>query len=146
MDKKERKKLEARRKERISNRLVMNFAILLLAAFALLYLYKFLISGYNLITIKVLLVIWIASAAGAVAFFVLGLVKWPKIKNYSAIFLGVFLVSFVFWFATSGVSPFPTNVKYLTVGTYAAMAVYFIVLAIISSIQTRRIPKEYKKQ
>ncbi len=141
MDKAERKRWEQARREKLSNRLVLNFGVLLIAAFVLLYVYKFLQSGYVLVTINVLFVLGIIAAVGAIAFFVLGLTKFPKLKNYSAIFLGVFLVCFVYWFATSGVSPFPTNVKWITVGVYAAMAIYFIILAIVINVQLRRLHK-----
>lgn len=202
MEKNERKKLEAERRERISNRLVLNFGVLLVAAFVLLYVFKFFESGWSLITSRAMLVVWIVSAIGAVVFYVVGRVKLPKIKNYSAIFLGAFVVSFAYWFATSGWTGLITlrlqqptrivlltaailgfvemvvlffvgrgkhaglrkysaaglgvflfciffwmvtcgyipgaNVRYLTVGVYASMAVYFIILAVVSSIQMRR--------
>ena len=62
-------------KEKISNRLVLNFGILLAGALVLLYVYNFYASGWNTQLINVLSILGIIFGVAAIAMFVLGLKK-----------------------------------------------------------------------
>ena len=81
-------------REKLSNRLILNFGILLCGALIMLYVYNFISAGYAIQTAYTVGIIGIISAVAAIVFFVLGKTKFPKIKNYSAIFLGLLQSSF----------------------------------------------------
>ncbi len=136
------------RKEQLSNRLVLNFGILLLAGLVLLYLNTALRNGGSArqLAYVIILIAGIVGAALAVFLFVWGMKKNPKVKNYSAIGLGVFVGSALLYISKLNLIPSYTNVLAVKV-TYIAMAVYFIVMAIIIGIQVRKplIKDESKK-
>lgn len=128
------------RKEQLSNRLVLNFGVLLIAAVALLYVNTALRNGggSRLLAYKFILVIGVISAILAVGLFVWGTIKKNSAKNYSAIGLGVW-VGCVMLYASKLITWFPkyTPVKAVT-AVYLAMAVYFIVFAIITAVLLRK--------
>ena len=133
------KEMTRERKEQLSNRLVLNFGILLGAALIMLYVNNALRSGgtYRSVTYTVLLILGIIGAVGAVAFFLLGKLKLPKLKNYSAIFLGDFIICAMLYIVKFSWIPGYTNVVSV-ITVYIAMAVYFIILAIITAVQLRK--------
>ena len=116
------------RKEQLSNRLVLNFGILLGAALVMLYVNNALRSGgtYRSVTYIVLLVLGIIGAVGAVVFFIIGKWKKSKLKNYSAIFLGTFILCAMLYIVKFNWIPGYTNVISV-IAVYVAMALYFIV-------------------
>lgn len=129
------------RKEQLSNRLVLNFGVLLIAAVALLYVNTALRNGGSarLIAYKVVMVVGIVAAALAVFLFVWGTIKKKAaIRNYSAIGLGVW-VGCIMIYASKLVTWFPTYkpVKAVT-AVYLAMAIYFVVFAIVTAIMLRK--------
>ena len=138
------------KKEQLSNRLVLNFGILLAAGLVLLYVNTALRNGGSARSLAYLIVLitGIVSAVGTVFLFVWGKLKKPAVKNYSAVFLGMLIgcvaiyVSKFPWFIGWGYN----NVK-AVICVYLAMAFYFIVLAIITGIQMRKplIKDETKK-
>ena len=134
-------------KEKLSNRLVTNFGILLAAGLVLLYVNSALRSGASARNIAywVILVVGILAAALTVFLFTYGKKK-PAIKNYSAVGLGVFIGCMALYLSKFGIIPGYTNVR-VVIGLYIAMAVYFIVLAVITGIQLRKptIKKESEK-
>ena len=127
------------RHEQLSNRLVLNFAFLLLGGLALLYVNTALRSGGAArdLAYLVLLIAMIVSAVAAVLLFVLGTVKKSALKNYSAVPFGVLVGSFMVYASKLGFLSAYDSVKAVIV-TYIAMAVYFIVLAIVIGVQLRK--------
>ena len=133
------KEITKERKEQLSNRLVLNFGILLGVALIMLYVNSALRSGgiYRTVTYTVLLVLGIIGVIGAVGFFVLGKLKNPKLTNYSAIFLGDIIICAMLYIVKFNLIPgYDTVISVIAV--YLAMALYFIVLAIITAIQMRK--------
>lgn len=127
------------RKEQLSNRLVLNFGILLGAALILLYVNNALRSGgtYAGVTYTILLILGIIGAIGAIGFFLLGKFKYPKLKNYSAIFLGDFVICAMLYAAKLSSIPGYGNIE-AVIAVYVAMASYFIIMAIITGIQVNK--------
>ncbi len=127
------------KREQLSNRLVLNFGILLAAGLILLYLNTALRSGINASSaaFTVILIVGIISVVLGIFFFVYGKTKKPAVTNYSAICLGTFIGSALLYLAKLNWIPGYTKVRAVIV-VYIAMAVYFIVLSIITSIQLRK--------
>ncbi len=124
-------------KERISNRLVMNFGILLLAALVLLYVRSALSSSFSGITYTIILIVGIACLLASIVMFVLGKKNSSKIKNYSAIPFGVFVGSMVLYAAKLNIIPlYRWNTAVATL--YLLMLIYFTVMAVITAIQLRK--------
>ena len=131
-------------REKLSNRLILNFGILLCGALIMLYVYNFISAGYAIQTAYTVGIIGIISAVVAIVFFVLGKTKFPKIKNYSAIFFGMFIAALVtyaprFGFVTKLVPAF--TMKVAVVSVFILMAVYFIVLSIVTAVILKTHPE-----
>lgn len=131
-------------REKLSNRVILNFGILLCGALIMLYIYNFISAGYQTQTAYTVGVIGILSAIAAIVFFVLGKVKYPKIKNYSAIFLGMFIASLItyaprFGFMADLLPSFTMKTAVVTV--FILMLVYFIVLSIVTAIILKTHPE-----
>ncbi len=127
-----------KRKEQLSNRLIMNFAFLLLGALILLYVNTGLRNGgaAKELTYTLLLIAGIVGAVFAIVLFALGTAKKSSsMKNYSAVGLGVLIGSMMIYL--SKIIPGYNNVTAVIV-TYIAMAVYFVALAIIIGIAMRK--------
>ncbi|MBR5236222.1 MAG: hypothetical protein IKW06_02460 [Clostridia bacterium] len=126
-------------KEKLSNRLVLNFGILLAAGLVLLYVNSALRGGFRAagITYTIMLIVAVLCVLLGIFLFVWGKKKKPAVKNYSAVCLGVFIGCAMIYF--SGLNLVPAYTKTVAViSVYIAMAVYFIVLSIITSIQLRK--------
>ena len=67
-------------REKISNRLTLNFGILLCGALIMLYVYNFVVAGYVHETVNFVGIVGILSAVAAIVLFVLGKVKYRKSK------------------------------------------------------------------
>lgn len=126
-------------KEKLSNRLVLNFGILLAAGLILLYVNSALRSGSSARNIAywVILIVGIIAALGAAFLFFWGKLKKPAIKNYSAVCLGLFIGCAMLYISKFGWIPGYTHVR-AVIAVYIAMAAYFIVLAIITGIMLRK--------
>ncbi len=134
----EKKFITKEQKEKVSNRLVLNFGILLAGALIMLYVYNFTVSGYSLEVKNVLGVLGIILAVIAIAMLVLGFTKYPKFKNYSAIPFGAFipcaLISYFHKIPFLS-SAFPTfSATHAIIITLLLMALYFIVLCVYTGI------------
>lgn len=144
----EKKFITKEQKERVSNRLVLNFGVLLAGALVMLYAYNFATSGYSVQVKQVGVILGIISAVLAVAMFVLGLTKLPKMKNYAAIPLGVFLACAV----VSYIPLIPAFAKYhytIEMSIWLVlilMVVYFVVLSIYTAIYTATHPVLVQKK
>ena len=126
-------------KERLSNRLVANFGILLAGALVLLYVNSALQSNSVATTFiyYALPVVAALSLALGLFLFFWGKKKGNAAKNYSAVCLGTLVASIVLYFPKFGIIPgFISKDAVLTV--YILMAVYFVVMAIITAFMMRK--------
>ena len=134
----EKKFITKEQSERVGNRLVLNFGILLAGALLLLYVYNFAAAGYPVQVKNVLGVLGIMFLVLAIAMLVLGFKKFPKLKNFSAIPFGAFipcaLVSYFHKvpFLTKALPGF--TIQNAIVVTLILMAVYFVALAVYTGI------------
>jgi len=125
------------KREQISNRLVLNFGILLLGALIMLYVRSAIFSTFQSIAYIIILILGILGLLGAVALFVLGKSKKPVLKNYSAVGLGIFIVSILIYLSKFNLFGFYG--KNFAVGTvYIAMLVYFIIMAIYTAVMLKK--------
>jgi len=127
------------KKEQLTNRLVLNFGILLAGALILLYLNSALSSNSMITTVTywILLVVAILSILLGIFLLVWGIKKKNDAKNYSAVCLGTFVASFILYLPKLGwIHAFNRGKAVATV--YILMALYFIVLSIITAIQLRK--------
>ena len=140
----EKKFITREQKEKVSNRLVLNFGIVLAGALIMLYVYNFVSAGYWNSVQNVLLVLGIIFAVGAVATFILGKKKCPCLTKYAPILLGSFVVCGIVA-STKFIASFP--IKTAVISTFIVMAVYFIVMAICTAIylKTHTVVIEKKK-
>ncbi len=118
------------RKEQLSNRLVLNFGVLLFGALLMLYVNSSIKSIYSEIAYIVILVLGILGALSAVLLFVLGKKKNLKLKNYSVVGVFVFASSALIYL--SKLNLYSKNFAVITV--YILMLVYFVVLAVCTGI------------
>lgn len=126
------------RKEQLSNRLVLNFGILLVAAVVLLYVNTALRNASSReLTYLIVLIAGIVSAVLAAFLFVWGKLNKPAAKNYSAIPLGVFIGCVILYGSKVVSLPLYNHVN-AVIAVYLAMAVYFIVMAIITAVMLRK--------
>ena len=142
-------------KDKVSNRLVLNFGVLLAGGLILLYVYNFYASGWNTQLLNVLSILGIIFGVAAIAMFVLGLTKCPKTKKYAAIPLGAFIATALiaylpkFNFFMAGFS----NIfhKHYSTGMAVVvclilMAIYFIALSIYTAIYLKKHPVLVEKK
>lgn len=139
----EKKFITKEQKERVSNRLVLNFGILLAGALIMLYVYNFVSAGYTSSVQNVLLTLGIIFAVLAVATFVLGMKKLPSLKKYAPVLLGAFIACGVVA-STKFIATFPIKSAVLTV--FILMVVYFIVIAIYTAIYLKTHPVLIEKK
>jgi len=135
------------RKEQLSNRLVLNFGVLLIAAVVLLYVNSALSSRVSTELIYlIILITGIVSAVATAFLFIWGKINKPSITNYSAIPFGVGIACVLLYASKIDSLVLYTPAR-AVVTVYIAMAVYFIVLAIITAIMLRKplIKDESKK-
>lgn len=140
----EKKFITKEQKEKVSNRLVLNFGILLAGALIMLYVYNFVSAGYTSSVQNVLLTLGIIFAVLAVVTFVLGMKKLPSLKKYAPVALGAFIACGVVA-STKFIPAFPIKTAVLSV--FILMAAYFIVMAIYTAIYlgTHKVIVEKKK-
>lgn len=134
----EKKFITKEQSERVSNRLVLNFGILLAGALILLYVYNFVQAGYPVQVKNVLGILGVVFLIVAIAMLVVGFLKFPKLKNYSAIpFASVIPCALISYFHKV---PFLTNafpgftIQNAIIVTLILMAVYFVALAVYTGI------------
>lgn len=134
----EKKIITKEQSERVGNRLVLNFGILLAGALILLYVYNFAAAGYPVQVKNVLGILGIVFLVFAITMIVLGFKKFPKLKNYSAIPFGAFIpCALISYFHKV---PFLSNalpgftIQNAIITTFILMAVYFVALAVYTGI------------
>lgn len=128
-----------KQKEQLSNRLVLNFGILLAAGLVLLYVNSALRSGIRISnpTYLVIMILGIITLALGIYVLVLGKTKKPRITNYCAIFFGVAIGCAVLYISKFNWIPGIDRMN-AVIPVYILMAVYFIVLSIVTAIQLRK--------
>ncbi len=131
-------------KEKVSNRLVLNFGIVLAGALVMLYVYNFVSAGYASSVQNVLFTLGIIFAISAVAAFVLGKKKFPSLAKCAPVLLGAFVACAVVA-STKFIPAFPIKTSVLAV--FILLALYFIVMAIYTAIYmgTHKVLVEKKK-
>ena len=132
----EKKFITKLQREKVSNRLVLNFALLLAEALFLLYIFNFNMA-YPVQVMNVLTVSGIIFAVICILMLVIGFVKKSsKLKRYSAIPFGAFIPCVLIAYAQK--IPAITNSNYTTktaIGlTLILMIAYFVILAIYTGI------------
>lgn len=125
------------KKEQLSNRLVLNFGMLLVGALIMLYVNSSIKSIYSQIAYIVILVLGILGVASAVVLYVLGRKKNSKMKNYSAVGLGVFVASVLIYLSKLNLMSFYTK-SFAVVAVYLSMLVYFLIIAVYTAIMLRK--------
>ena len=130
-------KLTKERKEQLSNRLVLNFGVLLIGAFLMLNVNGLLRGNYSTLMYTIILVLGILGAVSAVLLFVLGKKKNLKLKNYSAVGIGVFVASFLVYISKLNLFSFYSK-SFAVALVYILMLVYFIILAVYTKIMTSK--------
>ena len=142
-------------KDKVSNRLVLNFGVLLAGALVLLYVYNFYASGWNTQLISTLSILGIIFGVVTIAMFVLGFTKLPKMKNYAYLPLGAFIATaliaylpklnfFMAGFSNIFHKHYSTGMA--VVVCLILMAIYFIVLAIYTAIYLKKHPVLVEKK
>lgn len=131
-------------REKISNRMVLNFGIVLCGALIMLYVYNFVSAGYITETQNTVGIIGILAAITAVVFFILGMKGHPKMKNYSGLFLGAFITALVTYaprisFVTNLIPAFTAKSAIIVV--FLLLLAYFVVFAIVNGIILKTHPE-----
>lgn len=147
-------------KEKVSNRLVLNFGVLLAGALVLLYVYNFYVSNHTVQLMKVLRTLGYIFAGLAVVMFGASFTnKFRKLRNYAAIPFGAFIATLFLAFLPDFVtyrSPFMVQFNNITGHGYsftmatlivcALMVLYFVVLAIYTAIYLKTHPVATQKK
>lgn len=124
-------------KQKVSNRLVINFGMLLFGAFMLLYVRNALMGIYRGVTFTILLVLGVLCLLGSAIMFFMGKKGNEKLKNFSAMPFGVFAICIILYFSSLElVVPFTWQRALALV--YILMAVYFIIISIFTYILLRK--------
>ncbi|MBR4874413.1 MAG: hypothetical protein IKU87_01145 [Clostridia bacterium] len=136
-------------RERISNRLILNFGILLCGALVMLYIYNFVNAGYSRQVACVVGALGILSLIGAAIFFFVGKKNESKIKNYSGIFLGSAIASLITClpkinFIAKFLPGF--TMKNAIVTVFILMLLYFVVLCIVTAVILNTHPEAQEKK
>ena len=139
----EKKFITREQKEKVSNRLVLNFGMVLAGALVMLYVYNFVGGGYQNTIQNLLFVLGIIFGIGAVATFILGKKKFPKLEKYTWILLGAFILSGLVA-STKFIATFP--IKTAIYVSFILLAVYFIVMAIYTAIYLKTHPVLIEKK
>lgn len=132
------KYISKERRETLSNRVVIQFGLLLCGALAMLYVYNFLNAGYTSSTITTCGVLAGVGLVAAIVFFVLGLTKCPKMKNWAGVFLGMFICGGAV-FATKWVTA--VSATKVVAGIFVLMLAYFVVLSIATAVYLKKHPE-----
>lgn len=130
-------------REHVSNRLILNFGILLFGALIMLYVYNFIGAGYVRQTQNVLGAIGIASAVVAIVFVVLGKLKNANFLTVVPVFLGMFIAGSITYLPR-----FVSNLQAKTavIIVFWLMLAYFIVMAVITAIILKVHPEQPKEK
>ena len=130
-------------REKVSNRLILNFGILLCGALIMLYVYNFINAGYVSQAQNVCGVVAIISAVLAIVFAVIGKVKGNKLLSVAPVFLGMFIAGAITYLPRL-VSALEAKTAVIIV--FLAMLVYFIIMAVITAVILKKHPEQPKEK
>lgn len=130
-------------REKVSNRLLLNFGILLFGALIMLYVYNFISAGYVNQTQNTVGVIAIISAILAIVFAVFGKVKSEKYLKFAPVFLGMFIAGAITFLPR--LIP-ALSAKNAVIIVFLLMLVYFIVMAVITAVILKKHPEQPKEK
>ena len=155
----EKKFITQEQKEKMSNRVVLNFGVLLAGALVLLYVYNFYVNGYMLPFYKTLRTLGYIFAVLAAAMFGVSFVeKFRKMRNYAAIPFGAFIATIFLVFLPNNYSynGFMVQFNNITGKPYyfgtavlvviALMVLYFIALSVYTAIYLANHPVASQKK
>lgn len=132
-----KKEITREEREKISNRLVLNFGILLCGALVMLYIYNFVNANYIKQTATAVGIIGIIALIATVVFFILSKKKDGKFKTVSAISLGAFVCALITYIPSLG---FVKNLlpaftmKTAIISVFILMLVYFVVMCVVTMV------------
>ncbi len=130
-------------REKVSNRLILNFGIILAGALVMLYVYNFISAGYVRQAQNVVGVAAIISAVLAIVFAVIGKVKGNKMASVAPVFLGMFIAGAI-TFLPRFVSALDAKTAVIIV--FLAMLLYFIVMAVITAVILKKHPEQPREK
>ena len=134
-------------REKVSNRLVLNFGILLAGALIMLYVWNFVSAGYVRQTQNVCGIAAIIAAVTAIVLFVVGSVKKNALKKYSAVPLGVMIAGVIVYLPHLLATKFAfVTPKNAVITVFILMLIYFIVMAIVTGVILKKHPEAPKEQ
>lgn len=129
-------------REKVSNRLVLNFGILLAGALIMLYVWNFISAGYVRQAQNVCGVAAIIAAVTAIVLFVVGNVKKNALKKYSAVPLGVMVAGAIVYLPYLLAPKFAfVTPKNAVITVFILMLVYFVVMAIVTGVILKKHPE-----
>ena len=128
-------------REKVSNRLTLNFGILLFGTLLMLYVYNFINAGYVTVTQNVVGIIAIISLVFAIVCVILGKKKYAKLLKFAPVFLGMFVAGAIIYLPRL-ISALHAKTAIIIV--FLAMLVYFIVMAIITAVILKKYPEQPK--
>lgn len=145
-------------KDKASNRVVLNFGVLLAGALVLLYAYNFYANGWSMQLYKVLGVLgYIFAGLAAVMFGASFTNKFRKIRNYAAIPFGAFIATVflvylpnnysynAFMVTFNNITGKIYDFKMATLIVCALMVLYFVVLSVYTAIYLKTHPVAVQK-
>ncbi len=130
-------------RDKVSNRLVLNFGIILAGALIMLYVYNFISAGYVKQAQNVVGVVAIISAVLAIVFAAIGKAKGNKMLRIAPVFLGMFIagaITFLPRFIPA------LDEKTAVIIVFLAMLVYFIVMAVITAVILKKHPEQPREK
>lgn len=130
-------------REKVSNRLILNFGIILAGALIMLYVYNFISAGYVKQAQNVVGVVAIISAVLAIVFAVIGKVKGSNLLKVAPMLLGMFVagaITFLPRFIPA------LDAKTAVIIVFLAMLVYFIVMAVITAVILKKHPEQPREK
>lgn len=130
-------------REQVSNRLVLNFGIILFGALVMLYVFNFINAGYVQETQNVVGVIGLIAAVLAIVALVLGKTKAPKLLKSAPVLLGVFLAGAITYLPRL-ISALEAKTAVMIV--FILMAVYLIVIAVVTAVTLKLHPEQPKEK
>lgn len=130
-------------REKVSNRLILNFGILLFGALVMLYVFNFINAGYVTEAQNVAGVIAIIAAVLAIAALILGKTKMPKLLKFAPVLLGIFIAGAVTYLPRF-ISALDAKMAVILV--FLLMVLYFIVIAVVTAVTLKLHPEQPKEK
>ena len=130
-------------REKVSNRLILNFGILLFGALLMLYVFNFINAGYVTQAQNVVGVIAIIAVVLAIAALILGKTKMPQLLKAAPVLLGVCIAGAITYLPRF-ISALDAKTAVMIV--FVLMVVYFIVIAVVTAVTLKLHPEQPKEK